>query len=103
MAGMLAAFGAYQLTGFLPIGSAFLIGSLAAIGVLDRRAGAAYVLSVVLFIVAVLRIPASGQIDIGVLLTLPYAFAWIPIGVSLIRGVPAPKPAPDAPAEPREP
>jgi hypothetical protein len=103
MAGMLAAFGAYQLTGFLPLGSAILIGNLAATGVLDRRAGVAYVLSVVLFVVVVLRVPASGQIDIGILLALPYALAWIPIGVSLIRGVRAPKPAPDAPAEPREP
>ena len=73
----------------LPLGSAVAIGNLAAAGVWTAAPGAAYILLVILFSFVMPASLTGVPITFGLVLTLPYALAWIPIGVSLIHGVPA--------------
>jgi hypothetical protein len=92
---LFGAFGAYQASMLLPIGSSILAWDLGRSGVLSRGLGithAASALVVVPLFVILLANYSDETANSGLLLlVVPYLVTWVVIGLSLIRGVPSVK------------
>ncbi|HEU5202682.1 MAG TPA: hypothetical protein VFU17_00150 [Candidatus Limnocylindrales bacterium] len=88
--GFAAIIGAYVAgLALLPVGSAMLMGDLARIGVISRRAAIAHLATVGILLpgLAVVLITQT-DFAIAVVGAVSYLLSWIAIGVSLFRGVP---------------
>jgi hypothetical protein len=101
---LVGAMGAYQLTLFLPIGTAVLAWDLGRARVLPAPLAIAHSASGLLTIPLLAVIVAGGEttlIDTGYFaLMVGYLASWLGIGVWLIRGVPADSKADEAPHRP---
>jgi len=93
LAALFGAMGAYELSLFLPIGTAVMAWDLGRAHVFSRPLAVAHSVSGLLTIPLLVASLANGDsmlIGVGFLaLMIPYLGSWLGIGVSLIRGVPA--------------
>ena len=89
---LFGAMGAYQLSLFLPIGTAVMAWDLGRARVLSRPLAVAHSVSGLLTVPLLVASLADGDamlISVGFLaLMIPYLGSWLGIGVWLIRGVP---------------
>ena len=100
MAALVGAMGAYQLTLFLPIGTAVMATDLCLARVLSCQLGRVHAVSGLLTVPLLIMLVAGWDIaPIGLgyfALMVPYLVSWIGIGVWLFRGVPADREADEA-------
>jgi hypothetical protein len=104
LAALFGAMGAFQLSLFLPIGTAVMAWDLGRARVLSRRLAIAHSVSGLLTIPLLVAVVAGGDaalIGVGFLaLMIPYLLSWFGIGLWLIRGVPPARETDPAPHRP---
>jgi hypothetical protein len=104
LAALFGAMGAYQLTLFLPLGTAVMAWDLGRARVLSRPVAIAHSVSGILTLPLLVGLVAGWNatiIGVGFLaLMIPYLLSWLGIGVWLIRGVPVSHEADPAPHRP---